>query len=405
MREGRRPNAQVVPFGAQGPPTAPARCWPVHHHQHPIVSVIIPVGPGHEQTVIDALDSVQAQTMPFWECIVVNDTRRLELPGHPWVRITPTLKRESGAGYARNAGLAIARAPLVLFLDADDVIVPRALELLLRGFVDSGGKYAYSDWLTLADETRIDGPMEVRTVEEYGQHAMLRGLRHAVTALVPTAWVRDVGGFDSELKCFEDWDLYCKLAIVGACGVRVPHPLLIYRRETGMRTRAALAARAAGDEGVPAYTPLGEAVASALYDRYRAYLTKEETIMACGSCGGSTVVDAQSALDAMMGFATGGALTMTPIMVENGVVRMEFIGGSWGEQTYVGKVSGRVYRAGRDPVSRFHDVDARDVEYLVNMELFRVVPPELLMQAAQADDVPMAVIQQATAALTRGRKR
>ena len=125
--------------------------------------------------------------------------------------------------------------------------------------------------------------------------------------------------------------------------------------------------------------------------------------MACGGCGGSTVVDAQSALDAMMGFSTGGALSFTPVP-ENGVVRMEFIGGSWGEQTYVGKVSGRVYRAGRDPVSRFHDVDARDVEYLVNMELFRIVPPELLMQAAQADDVPLVVIQQAAPA-PRGRKR
>jgi glycosyltransferase involved in cell wall biosynthesis len=403
IRESHRPNAQIVPFGAQGPPTAPARSWPVHHHQHPIVSVIIPVGPGHEATIIDALDSVQAQTMPFWECIVVNDTRRLDLPGHPWARIVSTLKRESGAGAARNRGLEAARAPLVLFLDADDVIVPRALETLLRGFVDSGGKYVYSDWLTLADETRIDGPMEVRTVEEYGQHAMLKGLRHAVTALIPTAWVRDVGGFDGALKCFEDWDLYCKLAIVGACGVRVPHPLLIYRRDTGMRTRAALAARGAGEENTPAYTPLGEATASALYDRYAAYLTKEETIMACGTCGGSTVVDAQSALDAMMGFATGGALTLTPTP-EGGAVRMEFIGGSWGEQTYIGKGSGRVYRAGRDPVSRFHDVDVRDVEYLANMELFRVVPPELLAQAAQAEDVPMAVMQQAQST-PRGRKR
>jgi len=128
--------------------------------------------------------------------------------------------------------------------------------------------------------------------------------------------------------------------------------------------------------------------------------------MACGTCGnqGSTVVDAQSALDAMMGFATGGALNMTPIMVENGTVRMEFIGGSWGEQTFVGKVSGRVYRAGRDPVSRFHDVDARDVEHLIGMELFRIVPPELLAQAAQVEDTPMVSAQQVVTA-PRGKRR
>jgi len=55
-------------------------------------------------------------------------------------------------------------------------------------------------------------------------------------------------------------------------------------------------------------------------------------------------------------------------------------------------------------VSRFHDVDVRDVEHLQALELFRVVPPELLAQAAQAEDMPMAVMQQA-APMPRGRKR
>lgn len=396
IREGRQPNVQIVPFGAQGDPPAPLRSWPVHHHQHPIVSVVIPVGPGHEHTLIDALDSLQAQTMPFWECIVVNDTgQALDLRAHPWARVWEVNRldpvQRMGAGGARNWGLRHARAPLTLFLDADDVIVPRALELLLRGFVESGGKYAYSDWLTLEDEQKIDGPMEVRTVEEYDQRKMLHGLRHAVTALIPTEWLRSVGGFDEALSCFEDWELYCKLAIVGACGVRVPQPLLIYRRETGMRTRAALKAQG--------YTDLGEATAAALYDRFAAYLSGEEPIMACGTCGGSTVVDAQSALDSMLGMATGGLLSIAPVP-ESGTVRMEFIGGSWGEQTYIGHVSGRVYRAGRDPVARFHDVDVRDAERLVNMELFRIVPPELLAQAAQTE-----VVATAQPAAPRGRRR
>jgi hypothetical protein len=415
LRAGVQPNAQIVPFGAQGDPPAPRRAWPVHHHQHPIVSIIIPVGPGHAATLIDALDSVQAQTMPFWECVVVNDgPKPLELPAHPWVRlINPIIPlydpsdsyASLGAGAARNKGLREARSPLVLFLDADDVIVPRALELLLRGFVESGGKYAYSDWLTLEDETRIDGPMEIRNVEEYDQNKMLHGLRHAVTALIPTDVLQSVGGFDEKLQCFEDWDVFCKLAIIGACGVRVDHPLLIYRRNTGKRTRAALKARQAGEEGTPAYTPLGEATAAALFDRYAAYRSGEESIMPCGTCGGqSTVVDARSALDSMLGMSTGGMLNAASVP-NTGDVRMEFIGNSWGEQTYIGKGSNRVYRAGRDPVSRFHDVDVRDVDYLISMELFRVVPPELLMQAAQTEDTPMAVGQQATAALPRGKRR
>jgi glycosyltransferase involved in cell wall biosynthesis len=402
-REGRQPTPQLVPFGAQGVPAAPLRMWPVHHHQHPLVSIIIPVGPGHEQTLIDALDSVQAQTMPFWECIVVNDTRSVDTSAHPWARVVSTLKRESGAGAGRNRGLEIARAPLVLFLDADDVIVPRALEALTKAYVQSRGKYVYSDWLTLTDERKIDGDMEVREVEEYDQHKMLHGLRHAVTALIPTEWVRAVGGFDGQLRGFEDWDLYCKFAIAGYCGVRCPHPLLIYRRAHGTRTKMLLKPRAVGEEGTPAYTPLGEATAMALYDRYAGYLSGEEKVMGC--CGGneSTVIDAQGALDQLLGAQTGGLLSAMP--TEGGTVRMEFVGSSWGEQTYIGRGSGRVYRAGRDPNARFHDVDMRDVEYLVSMELFRVVPPELLFQAAQTDDTPIMALAEQAQSAPRGRKR
>jgi len=403
-RDGRQPNPVLVPFGAQGQPAPPLKMWPVHHHQHPLISVIIPVGPGHEQTLIDALDSVQAQTTPFWEVIVVNDTRKIDTTAHPWARVVSTLKRESGAGAARNKGLEIARAPLVLFLDADDVIVPRALEAMTRAYVASGGKYVYSDWLTLVDETRIDGDMEVREVEDYDQRKMLHGLRHAVTALIPTEWVRAVGGFDGNLPGFEDWDLYCKMAIAGYCGVRHPHPLLVYRRAHGTRTRALLKPREKGEENTPAYTALGEQTASALYDRYAAYLSGEEKVMGC--CGGnnSTVIDAQGALDQLLGAQTGGML-MASIPEGASSVRMEFIGGSWGEQTYVGRVSGRVYRAGRDPVARFHDVDPRDVEHLVSMELFRVVPPELLFQAAQTPDSPIMELAAQAQTGPRGKKR
>jgi len=125
-----------------------------------------------------------------------------------------------------------------------------------------------------------------------------------------------------------------------------------------------------------------------------------------GCCGGnqSTVVDAQSALDQLLSAQTGGLLISAAPEVA-GDVRMEFIGGSWGEQTYIGRVSGRVYRAGRDPNARFHDVDARDVEHLVSMELFRIVPRELLAYAAQTDDSPIMELAQAAQQAPRGRKR
>ncbi len=389
-----QPNPMIVPFGAQGTPPAPLKCWPVRHHQHPLVSVIIPVGPGHAAAVTDALDSVQAQTFVEWEAIVVNDTGdALDLTPWPWARLIDEYPGSAGAGAARNLGLRRARAPLVLFLDADDLLHPTALETMVRAYVASDGRYVYSDWATLADDGRWDSDVTARTVEDYSQRAMLAGLRHAVTALIPTEWVRSVGGFDAALKCFEDWDLYCKLAIMGMCGHRVSTPLLIYRQSLGARTRAALRPRASADDDTPRYTPLGEAEAAAIADRYHAYRSEEETCMGC--CGGNqqTIAQASEALDAMVGFATGGAVPLTVAPEAIGPVRMEYIGDAWGAQTYIGKVSGLTYRAGRDPSDRFHNVDPRDAEHFVELGTFRIVPLEVLAAAAQAEPVATVAME------------
>ena len=389
MRAKRQPNAAIVPFGAQGTPPIPHKAWPVRHFQHPVISIVIPVGPGHAPYLIDALDSVQAQTFVEWEAIVVNDSGSpLDRAGSPWARVIDA--GGLGAGAARNVGLRAARAPFVLFLDADDLITPLTLELLLRGHIEGGGRYAYSDWLTLEDEARIDGPAQPRATPDYDARRMLHQLFHAVTALIPTDWARAVGGFDERLPVFEDWDFYARLAVAGYHGHRVAQPLLIYRAATGRRTRAAI--RAVIDD-VPHYTDLGEQTIAAIHDRFAPYIAGEEPIMAC--CSNGPLAVASAALDDIVSFATAGLLA-SPADAAPGTVRLEFIGDQWGAQSYIGKVSGQIYRAGRDPHDRFHDVDPRDAEYLLskrdegNNPYFRLVvptpsePPELAEVGADA---------------------
>lgn len=376
VRQGAHPNSRITPFGAQGAPPAPMKAWPVRHFQHPLVSVVIPVGPGHEAALIDALDSVQAQTLPEWECIVVDDTvgKPMDLTPWPWIKHVPSFRGPitgpAGAGAARNVGLAWVRSPFVVFLDADDILHPRFLEETLKAY---DGRYVYTDWATLNDPVRIDGEIEPRTVEDYDQRAMLEGLRHAVTTLLPTEWARLVGGFDEGLPVFEDWDFYNKLAVSGYCGKRLARPLLIYRHQYGGRTRAALKPRQAGQDA-PAYTELGEQAADAISDRYTAWHTGEEPIMGC--CSGNNHAVVSTALNDMVSIATGGVAQRTNGAIPpqpSATIRMEFIGNQQGAQTFYGKGSGLPYIAGRDPRSRFHDVDPRDVEHFTNGGMFRVV--------------------------------
>jgi hypothetical protein len=72
-------------------------------------------------------------------------------------------------------------------------------------------------------------------VPDWTRDGWLQSGLHAVTALIPTQWARDVGGFDEELPGWEDWDFFIKLTIAGYCGQRVPEPLLAYRQHTGAR--------------------------------------------------------------------------------------------------------------------------------------------------------------------------
>lgn len=221
------------PLAAGG--QAPYGSWPVRFYNKPEISVIIPVGKGHESAVKDALHSVEGQTFRNWECIVVNDSGSdLQLEnGFPWAKVINT-KGCIGAGAARNLGAKQSHAPFIVFLDADDLLKPRFLEAT-RATYRQYGRYAYTDWLTEEKQTNF----QVHTTPEYSFQAVWeRPSIHPVTTLLPRAWFEAVGGFDEQMTAFEDVDFYMKMLINGFCGVRVPEPLLIYHLQSGFRRTA-----------------------------------------------------------------------------------------------------------------------------------------------------------------------
>lgn len=111
-----------------------------HVDSPPRVSVIIPTFQG-ERWIVDCLDSLAAQTVPWtdFEAVVVQNgppTRTRELvegwlARHPGFRLEFLEAEVAGASHARNIGLDRARGDYVTFLDDDDRIGPRLLETLL----------------------------------------------------------------------------------------------------------------------------------------------------------------------------------------------------------------------------------------------------------------------------------
>lgn len=209
----------------------------VRSYSSPEISVIIPVGPGHANYLSNALESLVGQDFRDWEVIVIDDTVAHDLvideeilKPYPFVRLVVP-PGNIGAGAARNEGLKISRSPLVLFLDADDYLMPGSLEYMLHKFNHSDGEYIYTDYIR--DGVNIK-------LREYDPELMLDGLIHAVTVLMKRSDALDVGGFDEDLFGWEDWDFFLKCAVNGIRGVRLQEHLLVYRTDSGKRRESSV---------------------------------------------------------------------------------------------------------------------------------------------------------------------
>lgn len=369
-------NKDVTPFGSVGEPPN-KMSWPVSLYTDPLISVVIPVGPGHENVVRDALDSVAAQSMPHWECIVVNDTgKELGLAGFPWAQVLSTPAPGSGPAVARNVGIGAARADLFCLLDADDWLMPTYLQRCMETQKAVGG-YVYTDWFKIDK----DGSSEAHQTPEYSAEGLAYdGFYHAITGVFPKEAWQTVGGFDFTVSGWEDWDFVFALATKGYCGTRVAEPLFCYRFWSGQR-RENDAKQAKRN-------------ATAMRKKWKKWLTKE-ALMGCGSCGrggGRRSVPTPAIKSTRQ--ATIEQVT------ESGMVLLEYVGNAAGTRTYRGARSGQLYRFGANSGHQRRYVYAVDAPALTMLSDLRLVEPK----AEQVIDIPTEplVVRQADSRIATG---
>lgn len=247
--------------------TAKKASHDVYQYDEPLVSVVIPVGDDHQDYLIDALDSLEAQTFRNWEAIVVLDGYAVipnNLPAaYPYVKFV-TSPTSHGAGWARNRGVELSRAPFLLFLDADDWLLPDCLSQMLDNWDDSvTGEGVYSDYIGVAnvDDLNALAPNLRKNVISYrGGVAVIRynaapydkeraqrqpedGLPYLwgnITTLIPKSWHNEIGGFDESMSSWEDVDYWWRMARADKSFRRVNHPLMVYRFSTGERRQIGL---------------------------------------------------------------------------------------------------------------------------------------------------------------------
>jgi glycosyltransferase involved in cell wall biosynthesis len=208
----------------------------------PRVSVVLPVRNG-ERTLPAALESLRAQTEPDWELLAVDDgsTDSTAPLLRAWgqqdrrIRMVRTAPATAGIVAALNQGIALARAPLIARMDADDVADPRRLKLQCEfldrhpeiGLVSCG--VAFGDSNEAADGYRrhVEWLNRLTTHEAIWRHRFVESpLAHPSVVFRRQLPERHGGYVDGDFP--EDYELWLRWLEQGVRMAKVPETLLLW---------------------------------------------------------------------------------------------------------------------------------------------------------------------------------
>lgn len=212
----------------------------------PLISVIIPVFNAERSNpryLIEALESVAAQTFRNFEMIVVDDgstdgsVEMVEqfIASHAGLAIRLVRKENGGQSSARNLGAERAAGDWLAFLDQDDIWLPERPQTVVPYLGDSAD-------LVYTDADMIDAKGEVKRARIHTRYGA--GGRQPKTSVsdciyadvyvmpgittVRKEMFMQIGGFDECLSGYEDDDFFVRSVQAGRIGY-VPVSTLKWR--------------------------------------------------------------------------------------------------------------------------------------------------------------------------------
>jgi glycosyltransferase involved in cell wall biosynthesis len=178
-----------------------------------------------------ALSSALTQSVPADEVIVVDDGS-VDHPERVVARfdgVRCIRQPNAGLSAARNTGWRAATSEFVVFLDADDRLLPDALAANLRRLdATPAAAFSYGGYVD------VDAATGRRHVAEFrpaagGYPSLLRGNLVGMHGAVMyrRSCLAEIGGFDERLGTCEDYDVYLRLSLRHPV-VYGPEPLAEY---------------------------------------------------------------------------------------------------------------------------------------------------------------------------------
>lgn len=183
----------------------------------PLVSVIVPSF-NKRAYLGDTIDSVQSQTQPRWELIIIDDGSSdgsqdlVAQRALSDARIRLLCDGNSrGANVRRNQGVEASRSPFILFLDADDLLASECLANRLAIMQTRDLDFAVFPMQvferTPGDRKHVWSPTTRHPLDDF--------LRHIVAwSIMQPIWrrefVKEIGGFDPDFRRYQDVEFHTR---------------------------------------------------------------------------------------------------------------------------------------------------------------------------------------------------
>lgn len=210
----------------------------------PLVSIIIPAY-NAEKYLGECLESVRRQTFADFEAIVVDDgsTDGTAAIAEGYVERDSRFRlmhiANGGVSKARNAGIEESKGRWLTFMDADDIIHPRALESWIEAANDTHAKVCISGFKRFKDEPpetgmrKGKGALETLSYEETMKKALYQKcLLNSPWGILIDRKCLGVRRFRESIR-YEDLDAFYRFYEGAGRICYIRQPLYFYRQHPG----------------------------------------------------------------------------------------------------------------------------------------------------------------------------
>lgn len=195
------------------------------------VCVIIPCYKD-SKTLDRAIKSVYSQSRKVDEIIVVNDCSPETEEIKKIISLYPELvyhrnDKNIGLAATRNVGIKKSKSDIITFLDADDEIHFKKIELQLLFFQSNSAISCYSTRKSSGFNHNFNKSFRIVKHNNI-KRLLLRNTILGAGIMISRKLLLNVEGYDENLRSCEDWDLWLRLISNGVNIVSLKLPLYLY---------------------------------------------------------------------------------------------------------------------------------------------------------------------------------